>query len=497
MSIMLAEETPRLKAARAALDEAREQRKTAAEAFETASAEETRSQEELDELETAFNDADVRVSEAKADVEKWERVARARQEEIAPAPIQVVREPLTYARENSERSFLIDLARHEFGQGMDLAGARKRLEAHRREADVELKDRREARERVFNRELDQLVNELEKTNPALARALQRSGIDLVEKRAINRVDGTGGEFVPPIWLLDEYAAFARAGRPFADRLRNIPLPAGTDSINIPRITLGGLTGIQTGDNQNVTAQDPTTATVTAPVRTIAGQIDAALQLLDQSPLAFDEIMFQDLLADYALQLDLQLWSGTGAGGQLLGILNTAGVNAITYTDATPTVPELWPKLAGALNSASNARKMVPDAFWSHGQRWFWAASQLDSNNRPFFIPASNGPQNALGLQDGSYNQDGPVTNVLAVPWYLDLNIPTNRGGGTNQDTIVATVMRDHILFEGDQNVRVLKEILSGSLGVRFQVYSYVAATFARFPAATSVIDGTGLITPSF
>jgi hypothetical protein len=112
-------------------------------------------------------------------------------------------------------------------------------------------------------------------------------------------------------------------------------------------------------------------------------------------------------------------------GQLLGILNTVGINAISYTDATPTVPELWPKLAGALNSASNARKRVPDAFWSHGQRWFWAASQLDSNNRPFFLPASNGPQNALGVQDGSYNQDGPVTNVLAVPWYLDLNIPTN------------------------------------------------------------------------
>jgi hypothetical protein len=66
--------------------------------------------------------------------------------------------------------------------------------------------------------------------------------------------------------------------------------------------------------QNVAAQDPTTATVTAPVRTIAGQIDAALQLLDQSPLAFDEIMFADLLADYAMQLDIQLWNGSGAPG---------------------------------------------------------------------------------------------------------------------------------------------------------------------------------------
>lgn len=505
MSIMLTEETPRLKAARAALDEAREQRKTAAAAFDEARDAADTTEEQLEEFERAFDEADVRVNETKDAVKHEERIFRARNEEIAPAPIQVTREPLTYQRDggpDGKRSFLLDLARDEFGQGTDLAGARARLSAHRKEMDVEMKSRNEARERSFNRELENLVEELERTNPAVARALQRSGINLVEKRgierrAINRVDGSGGEFVPPVWLLDEYAAYARAGRPFADRLRNIPLPAGTDSINIPRITLGGLTGIQTADNQNVTAQDPTTATVTANVRTIAGQIDAAMQLLDQSPIAFDEIMFQDLLADYALQLDTQLWSGTGASGQLLGILNTGSIGAVTFTSGSPTVPLMWPKLAGALNTVSGSRKRMPDAFWSHSQRWLWAAAQLDANNRPFFLAASNGPNNALGIQEGNYNQDGPVTNVLAVPWFLDLNIPTNLGGGTNQDIMVATVMNDHLLFEGDQNVRVLKEILSGSLGIRFQIYSYVAATFGRFPGSTCTVGGTGFTTPSF
>jgi hypothetical protein len=101
----------------------------------------------------------------------------------------------------------------------------------------------------------------------------------------------------------------------------------------------------------------------------------------------------------------------------------------------------------------------------HGRRWFWMASQLDSANRPFFVAASNGPTNALGVQDGSYNQGGPVTNVIGVPVYLDLNIPTNLGAGTNEDRIIATRMRDHILFEGDLQLRALKEILSGTLGV--------------------------------
>jgi hypothetical protein len=27
------------------------------------------------------------------------------------------------------------------------------------------------------------------------------------------------------------------------------------------------------------------------------------------------------------------------------VLNVASINAVTYTDASPTIPELWPKLA--------------------------------------------------------------------------------------------------------------------------------------------------------
>jgi HK97 family phage major capsid protein len=497
MSVLLTEETPKLKAARERLTAAKEQRKTAAEAYNTAlEAANAPSDDELRTLEEAFDAADEQVSRARDEVERYERIHRARQDEPAPTPIQVVREPLTYERHDVKSSFLLDMARSSLGVGLDVNGAKERIKRHSAEMEVETKARREARERGFDRGMNDLLGELERTNPALARRIADSGM-LVEKRAINRTDGTGGEFVPPLWLLEEYAALARAGRPFADAVRNVPLPGGTDSINVPRITTGSLTAAQTADNAAVSSQDMATATVTAPVRTIAGQEDVALQLLDQSPIAFDQIVFEDLIADYNLQLDLQVLNGSGASGQLLGILGVSGINAITYTDATPTVPELWPKLADSLNQASNNRKAVPTHYWMHGRRWFWMASQLDTANRPFFVAASNGPTNALGVQDGSYNQGGPVTNVIGVPVYLDLNIPTNLGAGTNEDRIIATRMRDHILFEGDLQLRALKEILSGTLGVRFQAYAYCAFTAARFPAATSVVSGTGLITPTF
>ena len=73
-----------------------------------------------------------------------------------------------------------------------------------------------------------------------------------------------------------------------------PLPAGTDSINIPRLLTGTATGVQTADNAPVAEQDLTDAFINAPVHTIAGQQDLAIQLIDQSPIAFDEVVFREI-----------------------------------------------------------------------------------------------------------------------------------------------------------------------------------------------------------
>jgi len=94
----------------------------------------------------------------------------------------------------------------------------------------------------------------------------------VETRDISRTDGAGGDFVPPIYLINEYAEFARAARVTADLVTNMALPAGTDSINIPQITTGTLAAFQSADNSATTTRDMVSSTVTAPVRTISGKL---------------------------------------------------------------------------------------------------------------------------------------------------------------------------------------------------------------------------------
>ena len=98
----------------------------------------------------------------------------------------------------------------------------------------------------------------------------------IETRDISRTDGAGGDFVPPIYLINEYAEFARAARVTADLVTNMALPAGTDSINIPQITTGTLAAFQSADNTATTTRDMVSSTVTAPVRTISGKLSHCL-----------------------------------------------------------------------------------------------------------------------------------------------------------------------------------------------------------------------------
>jgi hypothetical protein len=155
----------------------------------------------------------------------------------------VTRERKTY--DPGERhSYFLDLARTKLGQGDGDGGidaARDRLERHAKELDVDLPAREARRDELAEDQADHEVR-----SGRIGRAARET---MFEKRVNpNRTDGQGGFFVPPLWLIEEYAGLARAGRPFANRVRSMPLPVGTDSINVPKITTGTLTGVQTADN---------------------------------------------------------------------------------------------------------------------------------------------------------------------------------------------------------------------------------------------------------
>lgn len=308
-----------------------------------------------------------------------------------------------------------------------------------------------------------------------------------------RARANSSYFVPPLWLIDEYIGLPRFGRVVANSVRNLDLPSGTDSINLPKVNTGTAVAAQGADAGAVNNQDLTDTFVNAPVKTLAGQQDIAMQLLDQSPISFDEIIFMDLQADYNVKMDLQVIAGNGVGGNAQGILGTNSINTVTFTSGAPTAALLYPLWVQSQSTIETNRNLPATATFCTPAIWYWMASQLDSSNRPFVTTLTPQAFNPMALQTGD-GGEGPA-GVLNSGLYVlkDGNIPSNLGAGSNETRIITLRTSDLYLWEGSMRTRTLTEVLSGTLQVRVQIYNYFAFMANRLPKAITVMSGTGLI----
>lgn len=312
-------------------------------------------------------------------------------------------------------------------------------------------------------------------------------------RAIGTTDTAGGEFVPPLWIVEDYEKFARAGRVIADRLRRETLPAGTDSISLPLVTGGSSIAVQTEGNA-LSETDMATSSTTGAVKTLGGVQTVNVQLVEQSPVNIDGIVLADLAAEHAKQVDTFVIANNAANAR--GLLNVSGINAVTYTDASPTVPELWPKLVDAQRQVHVGRFLPAREVYMHPTRWAWFQAALDSNSRPYVTDDIDFP--LLGVSGDSVPEGlaGKIRG-LGLPVFLDPNIPVNLGAGTNEDRIIVIRPEDSVLYESAPKAEAFRETLAKNAQVVFRLYNYVAVLNARAPKSISVISGTGLVAPTF
>jgi HK97 family phage major capsid protein len=407
--------------------------------------------DEIKAVDAEIEELRSRVAELEAEASRTAEAAkRAAARKLPVGGAQVTSEELTY-RKNNGQSYIKDLAQ---GTIMNDWEARERLGRH--------------------------ANEVKKA-PEFAE--YRAGLD--------RTDGNGGYFVPPAWLMSEWIELARPGRPTANLVKTQPLPPGTDSINIPRVTAGTSTAIQAADGDAVSETLLDDDSISVPVRTIAGTQTMSQQLLDQSPLNFDQIVFADLLADYAVKLDVQVLSGSGSSGQMKGLLNTSNIGSVAV--ATVNAAGVYNAFANAAQGMHTNRYRSPQVAVCHPRRWAWLLSQLDSAGRPLVVPRAQNPSNSMGT--GSLlAPEGPVGDFLGIPVVLDASVPTDQGGGTD-DVLFLLRPDDYLLYESSIRTRTLPEIKSNTLQVVVQVYGYCAWSAERYPKSTYKL--TGLTAPTF
>lgn len=306
-----------------------------------------------------------------------------------------------------------------------------------------------------------------------------------------------GGIVPPQYLVEMFAPIARAGRPFANALNSLPLPAEGMSFTIPRVTTGN-TAANTAENSGFSEQDMAETDLTFRAELITSQQDISRAAFTRAGSIVDQVIFPDQIAAYAAALDSNILNGSGTTPNHRGVLNVSGINAVTYTDASPTVPELWSKLADAIQQV-NTNRLLPATFiLMHPRRWGWLNAALDTTGRPLLPDADEIPMNAVGV--GKAAEYGQVVGTLqGLPVITDANIPTNLGAGTNEDRIIVIRGWDALLWEdnGGDPVSFTFEQTQGPQTVRLAVGGFSGFTAGRYPTAISVIAGTGLVGPTF
>lgn len=308
----------------------------------------------------------------------------------------------------------------------------------------------------------------------------------VERRDVTSANFAG--LVVPQYLTDLAAPYARAGRPTADAARKHALPSAGLTISLSKVTTGSSVASQTeGASVSETNMDDTKLDIT--VGTYAGQQTVSRQALERGT-NIDSLVMADLVSAYHTSLNTSV---------VAELLSSAG-QSVAYTDASPTVAELYPKLLDAIQKVQTTFFGGPNVIIMHPRRLAWILAALDSSNRPLAVPTPNGALNAIGVGAGSVQYGNSGYSIAGLPVITDATVSVAQGSGTNEDTIyVGNAQELHLWEQGNGDPMMLRfeQPKAAELDVLMVVYGYAAFTANRYPNAWAKIGGTGLVTPTF
>ena len=331
--------------------------------------------------------------------------------------------------------------------------------------------------------------------PDVSERLQRNTTEqAVDRRDIGVAAMAGA--IPPVWLVDEFAPLARAGSPFLNSLNAMDLPDDGVSFIIPRGTTGSLGG-PTAEGAGFVEQDMINTDLTSTVNLITAQQDISRTVFMRGGSVVDSIIFPDLMEALALAGNVSAINGNGIAPQHRGILQVAGISAVAYTDGSPTVPELWPKISDAIQRVNSLRFMPVSAIYMHPRRWGFVTSAVDTTGRPLFDFSKTVPNTVFGLGDAA--EYGQIVGTLqSIPVITDASIPTNLGVGANEDIMFMARMNDIKYWRAPVMSFTFEQTLPTAPGqVRLAVGQFQLFVPGRYPTAIATIGGTGFTPPAF
>jgi HK97 family phage major capsid protein len=239
------------------------------------------------------------------------------------------------------------------------------------------------------------------------------GADLEKKALTAGVNADGGFLIKPEYaqglleIIRAKTVFNRLGVTRYSNLQGAPF-------RINKVT-GGATGYMIGEGQDITASQGSFGQMEMNPKKAAAMVPISNDLIRRADYAVEQIVRNDIAAVLALLLDGQYLQGNGTGTNILGALNTAGVNE---------------KTLGA-NGGSITVDTLFDAMYevekNNGQVTGWT-----------FHPRSKHSLRKLKDNDGRYILLNPVSEsqpatLLGLPYVESTAIPTNLTVGTSTD----------------------------------------------------------------
>lgn len=405
-------------------------------------------------------DQAARYEEVLATVEKLQSESRT-------ASAIIGYEPRTYGPARPENSFYMDLAYASSPGDARCAEAQARLARHTREVATEMKkgttEGRRARRAVA-----------ESVRSVDAQANRREAKDLV-LRAMTSSSSSGGTFVTPQYVIDQWALWREANGSFAAQCRQLPLPDYGLEVYLPALTSGAQAGAQS-ETYGADELDPTAAYLSAAVQPMVGQVTISQQLYDRGGMpgmSFDQIVGVQLQEEVDKQIDAY-------------VIAQALANAGSVSDSSSFTWTLFlqdvAKARESLSDTAGTRLLATHIF-STSDLFGYCTRQVDSQNRPILTPDSSALVAAAAMNDPKWASWTGV-HLGQAAWHTDDNIPAS---GSNTQILVARPS-EVFVWSGEPIPFVAPEANATTLSMVVSLRQYVAS-IPRFSKAVAAISG--------
>lgn len=298
-----------------------------------------------------------------------------------------------------------------------------------------------------------------------ARALVVGPRNEFERRALSEGSLTAGGHMVPVPLAQNVIDRLRAATVvFRAGARTVEMDSQT--LKIAKVT-GDPTASWLAEGASMSSTDPTFGAVTLTAKTLRCVVVASREVVEDAP-NFGDVLGSILANAFAVELDRAALMGSGSGSEPQGLVNQAGVNAVT-NGANGAVLANFDQYVNGVQSLLDANAPQPTAWIIAPRTQAQFAKFKDTTNQPLV----------------------PPNMVATIPQLVTTSVPVNQTVGTSTDcttVFVGDFTQMLIGVRSELVIRVLSERYADTHQIGFVAALRADVQLAQ-PAAFTKITG--------